>query len=112
MVKLTKRFVESLNPNSKDIIIWDEQLPRFGIRVKPSGHKSYILQYRKRNQDFTSKRLTIGPHTLISAEEARIKAQKILARILDGEDPVEDKIKSKNALKVKDLCSLYLKEGV
>jgi hypothetical protein len=40
MAKLTKRFVESLEPNShKDYVVWDTELTEFAIRAWPSGQK-------------------------------------------------------------------------
>lgn len=69
MPKITKRTVDALKANEKDLIIWDDDLPGFGIRVKPSGVKSYILQYR--NDAGRSKRATLGRHGVLTAEMAR-----------------------------------------
>ena len=45
--KLTKRFIENLAAEgSRDLWVWDTELPGFGVRVKPSGVKAYVLQYR------------------------------------------------------------------
>ena len=49
MPKLTKRFVDALRPNSdgKDVFAWDAgdgALKGFGIRMKPSGAASYLVQ--------------------------------------------------------------------
>jgi hypothetical protein len=46
MPKLTKRFVDSVKPGHRDVVLWDDELPRFGLRVKPSGALTYIVQYR------------------------------------------------------------------
>jgi len=56
MPKITKRFVDSLKPaESRDAFHWDSALPGFGIRVKPSGAASYLVQYR--NQSGATRRL-------------------------------------------------------
>ena len=46
MSKLTKRSVEALAPRAKDYIVWDKDVPGFGVRVMPSGRRSFVLQYR------------------------------------------------------------------
>ena len=46
--KLTKSVVESLAPVGKEIVVWDTELPGFGIRVKTGGVRSYVVQYRDR----------------------------------------------------------------
>ena len=46
MAKITKRAVDSLKAAPKDFFLWDDELPGFGVRVMPSGIKSYVVQYR------------------------------------------------------------------
>ena len=46
MAKLTKRVVETAEPQSRDYVIWDDELPGFGLRVFVSGKRSYLIQYR------------------------------------------------------------------
>jgi len=59
MTKLTKRFVDFVEPQSKGHVVWDDEMPGFGLRVYPSGKRSYIVRYRSRGR---SRRYTIGPH--------------------------------------------------
>ena len=44
--RITKRLVDGLQATDRDYIIWDGALPGFGVRVRPSGSKSYVVQYR------------------------------------------------------------------
>ena len=52
--ELTKYAVENLAASDQDCVIWDTALPGFGIRVKPSNVKSYIVQYRNRKSGFAA----------------------------------------------------------
>ena len=60
MPKLNKRVVDALKPDQKgrDVIHFDTEIPRYGVRVKPSGVKTYVLQYR--NKFGQLRRLTLG----------------------------------------------------
>lgn len=59
--KLSKMVVERIEAADRDVVVWDAALPGFGVWVKPSGVRSYIIQYRNRKTG-ASKRLTIGQH--------------------------------------------------
>ena len=82
--KLTKRNVDLAAPAAKDTIHWDDDMPGFGLRVKPTGVKSYIVQYR---QDGRSRRMTIGRHGALTAEEVRKIAHQTLGFVSQGKDP-------------------------
>ena len=43
---LTSDAIEALEPADKPWIAWDDQLTGFGVRVHPSGTKSFIVNYR------------------------------------------------------------------
>ena len=57
---------------------WDAELIGFGLRVQPSGHKSWIVKYVERGRQ---KKSTLGPVTKLSAAAARGRARAILADI-------------------------------
>jgi hypothetical protein len=40
MAKITKRVVEAANARKKDYLIWDDELPGFGLRVFSSGTRN------------------------------------------------------------------------
>ncbi len=48
--KLTKRVVDDLgaDPDGRDVIHFDSEVLGFGVRVKPTGAKSYVLKYRNK----------------------------------------------------------------
>ena len=83
---ITQRTVEALSV-VKDTVFWDTELPGFGVRVYPSGSKYYVVQTRGPDG---SKRLTLGRHWVIAADEARRRAALIIARIKAGEEPVPE----------------------
>ena len=108
MTKLTNRTVAATRPRDRDVFVWDDELPGFGLRVKPSGVKSYVIQYRNRHND--SRRITIGRHGVIGPEKARRKAKKMLADVQDGADPATERKDDREALTVAELAEKYLRE--
>src|SRR5260370_33064766 len=105
MVKIKKRVVEAADAREKDYLIWDDDLPGFGLRVFSSGKRSYVIEYRTRGR---SRRYTIGLHGAWAPETARPEARVQLGRVAGGDDPVEDRQLDHKAITVKELCTRYL----
>jgi len=106
--KLSKTVVERIKAADQDVVVWDNTLPGFGVRVKPSGVRSYIIQYRNRNTS-TSRRLTIGQHgPLLTLDQAKKQARAMLADAMRGEDPVEIRKTARRAPSIADQAVDYL----
>ena len=82
--KLNKRVVDAATPKDKDYVIWDDELPGFGLRFFTSGKRSYVLQYRS---GVRSRRYTIGLYGVWTPETARREAKVKFWRIAQGDDP-------------------------
>ena len=90
---LTKRTVEALKPAEKSWTAWDEKLTGFGVRVQPSGTKSFIVNYRAGSggRKAPNKRVVIGHYGRIAPDLARRLAQDMLGRVARGEDPAGER---------------------
>ena len=105
---LSNRVVDGLRAGDREIIYWDRDLPGFGVRVYPNGAKTYLVQGRGPRG---SKRITIGRHGTIAADEARRRGAALLIRIKAGEEPGAEPGEGKGPT-VAELAERYLREHV
>lgn len=106
-MKLNNRNSLSLQPDpSGDVYTWDDELPGFGLRIKPSGVRSFMVQYR--NSSRISRRITIGRFGVVTTEEARTLAKHVLADVIKGGDPAAKRLENRRAINVRQLCDAYL----
>jgi integrase len=68
---------------------FDDELPGFGVRVRDSGGRTYVVQYRVGSQQ---RRLVLGSTTSLSLAAARSSAKDQLAKVRLGEDPFAAKL--------------------
>ena len=85
-MKLTDRTVlaERLPAGKADIILFDDKLPGFGLRIRSGGKKTWIAQYRFGT---AQRRLNIGSIDEVNAAKARQSAADIFAKVRLGQDP-------------------------
>ena len=90
---LTKRTVEALKP----WIAWDDRLTGLGVRVQPSGAKTFVVNYRSGSggRRAPNKRVTLGRFGRITPDEARRMAQELLGKVASGEDPAQERAEAR-----------------
>jgi len=89
MPKLTKRVIDAAEIQAAEYFIWDDELPGFALRVLPSGRKGYIVQYRAGRR---SRRMSLGPSSVLTCEQARTRAIGIIAAARSGDDPAAERL--------------------
>src|SRR5215468_10967148 len=89
-MRLTQTAIAKLTlPSGKsDAIFFDDDMPRFGVRLRDGGSRKYVVQYR---QGGIGRRYTIGSTATLTLEEARKRARKVLVAIDDGRNPAAEK---------------------
>ncbi len=96
-ITLTKRAVETLKPDERPWIAWDDRLTGFGVRVQPSGAKTFVVNYRSGSggRSAPNKRVTLGRFGRITPEQARRMAQELLGKVASGEDPAQERAEAR-----------------
>lgn len=102
-VKLTDKSVKALP--IKPTIVFDDQLPGFGVRVAKSGTKTFLLDYRINGRQ---RRYSIGQYNAWSVAAAREQAGKLRRLVDQGEDPLADRKAKRTEPTVSALCDRYL----
>lgn len=111
--RLTKRAVDAAVASERDWFLWDSELAGFGLKVSPTGRRTYVCQYRVGGgRSGISRRYTIGVHgSPWTVDQARARAKRVLGAVANQEDPAGEKQRARKAITVADLCDLYLAEG-
>jgi integrase len=109
MPKLTKRIVDAAETQAAEYFIWDTDIPGFGLRVLPSGRKGYVVQYRAGRR---SRRISLGPSTVLTCEQARTRAITIVAAARNGQDPAAERDVGRKAITIKELAERFDKEHI
>jgi integrase len=110
-MKLTSSIIAKLQlpPGKTDVVVWDDALPGFGVRLRAGGSKTFLCQSRAGKQQF---RLKIGRVERLDLEEARRRARKALAEADEGRNPASEKAKAEaaTALTLGSVVERYLDE--
>jgi len=82
---LTDRRLKALRGGNNYRDVWDAAVPGFGVRVAPSGRKTFVLMARFGRKNPT--RRAIGVYGAITLADARGKAREWLGLVSEGKDP-------------------------
>ncbi len=108
-MKLTKRSVEAISPETRELIIFDDEVKGFGLRVWPSGKKTYLVQYRSGGR---TRRVKIGRHGILTAEQARKRAKELLGAVAHGQNPAQEIHDHRRSVTVATMCERFYRDHV
>jgi integrase len=93
-MKLTASTVRAaeLGPGKSEAILFDAEIPGFGLRIRTGGSRSFVYQYKLGTKQ---RRVALGVATPETAAEARKTAAKLHARVKLGQDPASDKVEAR-----------------
>ena len=107
-IKLTKTAVEAVDPSDKDIVLRDTALAGFECKITPKGKRVYSVRYRTTGG--VQRHPNIGVHGVITCEQARTEALKLLADVAHGGDPSARRKEERAAGTVEELSSRFATE--
>ncbi len=83
--RLTTRTVDDAKPRDRRYIVWDDELTGFGVRVSPSGLRSFIVQYRAREggRRAASRKKVLGHFPALTPARARSRAREVMRAVAE-----------------------------
>ena len=85
----------------------------FGVRVRPTGAKSYVVLYRAgAGRGAPVRRYTTAAAGNITSDRARARATVILGAVAHGHDPVHEKTIERCAPTVTQLADRFMTDHV
>jgi integrase len=105
--KLTEAAVKRAHrPTTGQIFLWDSTVHGFGVRILPSGSKTFWFQYRPRGggRGVSSRMIRIETFPKISVANARKIASTYAGKVAGGGDPAADL----QAERVRDKATLHV----
>ena len=112
VVKLTKRSVDAIRPRAKPYIAFDEGLKGFGVRVLPTGAKSWIVEYRPGGggRGVGKRRLKLGDIGELTPDQARKAARISLSKVRLGTDPAAERSAARLQMTVAALAEEFISD--
>jgi integrase len=109
--RLTKRVVDGLRRRSVDYTAWDRDVRGFGLRVRTTGAKSYVMVYRAGSgRGAPLRRVTLARVGDVTPEQARTLAEQARGLIAHGKDPAAVKTAERNANSLREFAEVFLAE--
>jgi integrase len=93
-VRLTATNIRLLTcpPGKSEQTFFDDDLPGFGLRARPSGSQSWLVQYAINGQ---TRKVFLGSPAVVDPGKAREAAKTLLAAVRLGRDPASEKATSR-----------------
>ena len=70
-IKISKIGMDLLKPEANVYSAWDRQIPSFGVKVQPTGRKSFVFRYRAGGAG-KQREITLGRYGPMTPDKARL----------------------------------------
>lgn len=105
-MRLTNKTIKSFKYEGGWDVRWDDTVPGFGLRIYPSGKKSFVLSYRS---DGRKRLIVLGRFGAdLTIEQARDRARNLRVEVREGADPFEERRRAGQGNTLGDLIDAYL----
>ncbi len=78
-IKLTKRVIDELQADPKDVFYWDTDITGLAVKVTPKNKKTFVVQYRVGGRGTPTRKMSLGSYGSVTLHQARLEEKKYLA---------------------------------
>lgn len=82
--RLTKQKIDKFTYAGGWDVRWDSDVTGLGVRLYPTGKKSFVLSYRLKTGSRPKRLTVLGPVGVITIDQARSLARLKLAEVIQG----------------------------
>ncbi len=113
-IKLGRRACAAIAPADRPMTWWDADLKGFGLLVRPTGARSWIVEYRPGagGRNIAKRRVVLGDPEAMTPETARAAAKTMLAAVRLGSDPAQERSEARAAQSVSEIMDTWLTRHV
>lgn len=108
-MKMKDTTIRNLRPKAQRYERWEDGRTGFGVRVAPSGRKTFVYMFWRDNR---ARRMTLGIYGQVTLAEAHVKHAEAKKALTEGRDPAAETVQHRKADReaesVADLVELYL----
>lgn len=114
VIKISRSTVSKLPAVERPTVFYDADLKGFGLKVLPSGARSWIAEYRPgiSGRGTAKRRIVLGSPPLVTPEKARQLAKDILSEARVGADPASKRAEERAGITVTELADAFMAEHV
>ncbi|THD44002.1 MAG: DUF4102 domain-containing protein [Bradyrhizobium sp.] len=110
---ITKRVVDQLKTTGAEYFVWDGSLSGFGVRVRATGSKSFIVKYRAGvGRKAPTRRVTLANVGKVTPDQARAMARRIIGDVAHGGDPASERSRKRREATIREVAARYVAEYV
>ena len=111
VMRFTDRSIAALKSKTARYEVWEDGRTGFGVRVAPSGRRSWVYMYRFAGRP---RRMTLGTYPEVSLADARVANAKAKQKLARGVDPGSESVAARRAERsaetVAELIDEYLEK--
>ena len=106
--RLTKQKIDAMVYAGGWDVRWDDEITGLGVRIYPSGKKSFVLSYRTRGAARRKRLMVLGPFGVLTLSQARDLAKATLANVIHGHDPATERKKAGKSSRMEEVFTAYV----